>query len=164
MKPLNRGDIIDLEDIPNVGPSIAHKLRRVGIHSPKNLAGKDPCTMYDDLCDATGVRQDPWPPESDKTPASSTCSSLPSASWPARHPSRGGSTRRNGNGRWRHERHSLSSNVCRHRLRRHHLRFCHLCRHHLRHSHLCRHRHRLRLRHSHLDHRLRHGLPVAWLR
>lgn len=59
MKPINRADITDLEDIPNVGPSIAGNLRLIGVHSPKDLAGKDPYKMYDDLCDATGVRQDP---------------------------------------------------------------------------------------------------------
>ncbi len=59
MKPANRAAITNLEDIPNVGPSIAKSLRRVGIHSPKDLVGKDPYTMHDDLCDATGVRQDP---------------------------------------------------------------------------------------------------------
>ncbi|MDY0167620.1 MAG: helix-hairpin-helix domain-containing protein [Thermoguttaceae bacterium] len=59
MKPANRADITDLEDIPNVGPSIAGNLRLIGVHSPKDLAGKDPYTMYDDPCDATGVRQDP---------------------------------------------------------------------------------------------------------
>ncbi|MDY0170206.1 MAG: helix-hairpin-helix domain-containing protein [Thermoguttaceae bacterium] len=31
----------------------------MGVHSPKDLAGKDPYTMYDDLCQATGVRHDP---------------------------------------------------------------------------------------------------------
>ncbi len=59
MKPTNRTDITDLEDIPNVGPSIAGNLRRIGIQFPQDLLGKDPYTMYDDLCDATGVRQDP---------------------------------------------------------------------------------------------------------
>jgi predicted flap endonuclease-1-like 5' DNA nuclease len=60
MKPTNRADITDLEDIPNVGPSIARSLRQIGIQSPKDIAGKDPYTMYDDLCHATGA---------DKTPA-----------------------------------------------------------------------------------------------
>ncbi len=59
MKPLNRAHITDLEDIPNIGPSIAGNLRLIGVHSPKDLAGKDPYMMYDNLCDATGVRQDP---------------------------------------------------------------------------------------------------------
>ena len=59
MKPANRADITDLEDIPNIGPSIAGNLRRIGVHSPKDLVGKNPYTMYDDLCHGTGVRQDP---------------------------------------------------------------------------------------------------------
>jgi len=59
MKPVNRADIADLEDIPNVGPSLADKLRLIGVSSPQDLLGKDPYTMYDDLCHATGVRHDP---------------------------------------------------------------------------------------------------------
>lgn len=59
MNPANRAHISDLEDIPNVGPSLADKLRLIGVQSPKDLAGKDPYAMYDDLCQATGVRHDP---------------------------------------------------------------------------------------------------------
>jgi hypothetical protein len=59
MKPVNRADIADLEDIPNVGPSIAGNLRLIGISSPHALLGKDPYTMYDELCSTTGVRHDP---------------------------------------------------------------------------------------------------------
>ena len=59
MKPVNRADITDLEDIPNVGPSLADKLRLIGLSSPRDLLGKDPYKMYDDLCYTTGVRHDP---------------------------------------------------------------------------------------------------------
>lgn len=59
MKPINRAEITDLEKIPNVGPSIAAHLRRIGVSSPQDLLGKDPYTMYDTLCDITGVRHDP---------------------------------------------------------------------------------------------------------
>jgi hypothetical protein len=59
MKSANRADITDLEDIPNVGPSIAANLRIIGIQSPDDLVGKDPYKMYDDLRHATGVRHDP---------------------------------------------------------------------------------------------------------
>ena len=59
MKTVSRADIIDLEQIPHVGPSIAANLRLVGISSPEDLLGKDPYTMYDELCDTTGVRHDP---------------------------------------------------------------------------------------------------------
>jgi hypothetical protein len=54
-----RKDIADLEDIPNVGPSIAGNLRLMGYKSPADLAGNDPYAMYDDLCRKTGQRQDP---------------------------------------------------------------------------------------------------------
>jgi len=59
MKPVNRADITDLEDIPNVGPALADKLRLIGISSPQDLLGKDPYMMYEELCSATGVRHDP---------------------------------------------------------------------------------------------------------
>jgi len=59
MKTINRADITDLEDIPNVGPAIAANLRLIGVKSPEDLLGKDPYTMYDDLCGTTGVRHDP---------------------------------------------------------------------------------------------------------
>ncbi len=55
----SRNEITDLEDIPNVGPSISANLRLIGVLSPQDLLGKDPYTMYDDLCRITGVRHDP---------------------------------------------------------------------------------------------------------
>mgnify|MGYP000175702130 CR=1 FL=1 len=59
MKTISRADITDLEDIPNVGPAIAASLRLIGVSSPKDLLGKDPYKMYDDLGHVTGVRHDP---------------------------------------------------------------------------------------------------------
>ena len=59
MKTVNAADITDLEDIPNIGPSIAGNLRLIGVRSPHDVLGKDPYTLYDDLCEATGVRHDP---------------------------------------------------------------------------------------------------------
>jgi predicted GIY-YIG superfamily endonuclease len=59
MQTASRADITDLEDIPNVGPSIAAKLRLIGVSLPQDLLGKDPYAMYDDLCHNTGVRHDP---------------------------------------------------------------------------------------------------------
>ena len=59
MNTVSRSEIIDLEQIPNVGPSIAANLRLVAISSPEDLLGKDPYTMYDNLCATTGVRHDP---------------------------------------------------------------------------------------------------------
>ena len=57
--PGSREDIARLEDIPNVGPSVAADLRRLGITSPGELSGRDPYAMYDDLCRITGQRHDP---------------------------------------------------------------------------------------------------------
>jgi hypothetical protein len=48
-----------LEAIPNIGPSLAADLRRVGIAHPHDLPGKDPYALYDKLNRAAGVRQDP---------------------------------------------------------------------------------------------------------
>lgn len=48
-----------LTDLPNVGPATAKDLVLLGFTSPTELAGKDPMTMYQDLCRVTGVRHDP---------------------------------------------------------------------------------------------------------
>lgn len=55
----SRRDLTDLEEIPNIGPSIAGDLRQLGIRSPGDLPGRDPYALYDDLCRLTGQRQDP---------------------------------------------------------------------------------------------------------
>jgi hypothetical protein len=52
-------DIARLEDVPNVGPAVAADLRRLGISSPGQLSGRDPYSLYDDLCRLTGQRHDP---------------------------------------------------------------------------------------------------------
>jgi hypothetical protein len=48
-----------LEQLPNIGPSLAADLRLIGIHKPSELRGKDPFVLYQKLCAATGQRQDP---------------------------------------------------------------------------------------------------------
>ena len=48
-----------LEDLPNVGRSIASDLRMVGIRRPSDLSGRDPYALYDALCRKTGTRHDP---------------------------------------------------------------------------------------------------------
>ena len=55
----SRQEVLNLEEIPNVGPAIAGDLRRLGITSPNDLLGRDPYAMYDDLCRITGQRHDP---------------------------------------------------------------------------------------------------------
>jgi hypothetical protein len=51
--------LTNLEDIPNVGPSIANDLRRLGVKEPNALVGGDPFAMYDELCRITGQKHDP---------------------------------------------------------------------------------------------------------
>jgi hypothetical protein len=48
-----------LEQLPNVGPSLAADLRLIGIREPKELRGKDAFVLYQRLCAATGQRHDP---------------------------------------------------------------------------------------------------------
>jgi len=55
----SRSDITELQQIPNVGPSIAANLGRIGITVPQDLLGQDPYVLYDDLCRATQTRHDP---------------------------------------------------------------------------------------------------------
>jgi DNA transformation protein len=51
--------VTSLEQIPNVGPSIAGDLRQVGVRTPRALVGRDPYRLYLSLCKATRERQDP---------------------------------------------------------------------------------------------------------
>ena len=52
-------DVARLEDIPNIGPSIAADLRQLGVAFPSDMPGRDPYKMYDDLCRITGQHHDP---------------------------------------------------------------------------------------------------------
>ena len=51
--------IAALEEIPNIGPSIADDLRLIGIHEPADLVGEQPDELYRSLSAATRTRQDP---------------------------------------------------------------------------------------------------------
>jgi Pathogenicity locus len=48
-----------LEQIPNIGKSIAGDLRAIGIREPSQLIGRDPYQLYDESNAFAGVRQDP---------------------------------------------------------------------------------------------------------
>ncbi|CAN5298108.1 hypothetical protein BH10PSE17_BH10PSE17_36200 [soil metagenome] len=52
-------DVTLLEQIPNIGSSIAEDLRSLGISTPAALKRADPQGLYDRLCRLTGERQDP---------------------------------------------------------------------------------------------------------
>ncbi len=48
-----------LEQLPNIGPSIAADLRLLGIRHPRDLAARDAFVLYQNLCLQTGKRHDP---------------------------------------------------------------------------------------------------------
>jgi hypothetical protein len=48
-----------LEQLPNIGPSIAADLRSLGVLHPQDLAGRDAFALYQALCARSGRRQDP---------------------------------------------------------------------------------------------------------
>ena len=48
-----------LEQLPNIGPSMAGDLRLLGVQHPAELARRDPFVLYQSLCAITGKRQDP---------------------------------------------------------------------------------------------------------
>ena len=48
-----------LEQLPNIGPSLAADLRGLGILHPRELATRDAFVLYQTLCEQTGRRQDP---------------------------------------------------------------------------------------------------------
>ena len=48
-----------LEQLPNIGPSIAADLRLLGIQHPRDLTDRDALQLYHALCQYSGKRQDP---------------------------------------------------------------------------------------------------------
>ena len=48
-----------LEQLPNIGPSLAADLRLLGVQHPRELASRDAFQLYQALCGLTGKRQDP---------------------------------------------------------------------------------------------------------
>ncbi len=58
-KARHADDCLLLEQLPNIGPSLANDLRLIGIASPQDLREADGLQLYQQLCQATGQRQDP---------------------------------------------------------------------------------------------------------
>jgi hypothetical protein len=59
MKAKTSADAKKLEDIPNIGKSMANDLRLMDVFEPKQLIGKDPYALYDRIGEIMGVRNDP---------------------------------------------------------------------------------------------------------
>ncbi len=53
------GEAKTLEDLPNVGPAIAAKLRRIDVEVPADLVGRDPYELFEELNARTGAAHDP---------------------------------------------------------------------------------------------------------
>ncbi|OGT60502.1 MAG: mitomycin resistance protein [Gammaproteobacteria bacterium RIFCSPHIGHO2_12_FULL_63_22] len=58
-KARNAQAAMRLEDIPNIGPSIADDLRALDIYEPAQLVGQDPYQLYRRMGEITGVAHDP---------------------------------------------------------------------------------------------------------
>ena len=58
-KAHSAAECLQLEQLPNIGPSIAGDLRLIGVQYPAQLKGADAMALYRRLCDATGKRHDP---------------------------------------------------------------------------------------------------------
>jgi len=59
MHPPTKNQPIKLEDLPNIGKSIAADLRAIGILHPQQLAGQEPLAVYFQLAAVMGQRHDP---------------------------------------------------------------------------------------------------------
>ncbi len=59
MKAKKHTEAHKLEDIPNIGKSIANDLRGLGIFKPTDLCKKNALKLYQLLNETTGVRHDP---------------------------------------------------------------------------------------------------------
>ena len=55
----DRSNINDLNKIPNVGPATISYLNILGINKPFELIGRNPYSMYKELCKITGKQFDP---------------------------------------------------------------------------------------------------------
>lgn len=58
-KARHAGECVELEQLPNIGPSLAQDLRSIGITNPAALREADGFQLYRRLCEATGTRHDP---------------------------------------------------------------------------------------------------------
>ena len=56
---VKRDQVRQLTDLPNIGKTMAKEFELIGINRPEQLVGQDPLQLYERLCAACGVRQDP---------------------------------------------------------------------------------------------------------
>jgi Pathogenicity locus len=58
-KARSAAECAHLEQLPNIGPSIAADLRLIGVQQPAELREADAFQLYQRLCRVTGKRHDP---------------------------------------------------------------------------------------------------------
>ena len=56
---MKRDRFTQLQNLPNIGPAIAAKLRLINIQKPSDLMNRDPYALYAELNKRTGHRHDP---------------------------------------------------------------------------------------------------------
>ena len=54
-----RPEIIELKEIPNVGPATIRYLNIIGVNIPFEMVGQDPYSLFEKLCQTTGKQFDP---------------------------------------------------------------------------------------------------------
>src|SRR5262245_45656667 len=58
-KAKTAASVREFQDIPNIGPAMAGDFATMGIAEPRDLVGRDPYEMYEELCRLTKARHDP---------------------------------------------------------------------------------------------------------
>ena len=58
-KATHAAECTRLDQLPNIGPSLATDLRDLGVKQPHELRGQDAHVLYRQLCQLRGKRQDP---------------------------------------------------------------------------------------------------------
>lgn len=56
---VDRSNLRQLTDLPNIGPACAKDLQRLGLNTPEDVRGQDPYALYRRLNHITGQRHDP---------------------------------------------------------------------------------------------------------
>lgn len=59
MKNPDRNTVSDLEALPNIGSAIARDFQLIGVEHPRQLIGKEPILLFEELCQITGQKHDP---------------------------------------------------------------------------------------------------------
>lgn len=54
-----QNEVVQLKDLPNIGPATVADFKKIGIFKPVDLKDKDPLKLYKKLCQKTGIRHDP---------------------------------------------------------------------------------------------------------